>query len=130
MRLFADLRSPLHLFPVPDPADYFGEKVALYFGWLGLYSTFLLYAAAPGFICFLTAIGQNRTDNALTPVFACFMALWGSVFLLTWKRREKQYAMEWGMVGFETAETTRPAYVGDIVLPGTVRFTRARTHRK
>lgn len=37
----------------PFPRDYFGEKVALYFAWLGCYTYMLLPAALMGLVVFL-----------------------------------------------------------------------------
>jgi len=34
------------------------------------------------------------------PFFAAFMALWATFFLEFWKRKEKTFAMKWGMTGF------------------------------
>ncbi len=45
--------------PIPAIKEYFGEKVALYFAWLGFYTTLLLPAAIVGFICFLYGVGSS-----------------------------------------------------------------------
>jgi len=92
--------------------DYFGEKIAMYFGWLGHYTTYLSYAAPAGFLTYVVAFGEGRTDNSLTPIFAAFMAVWGTLFLEAWKRQQITFVMEWGMKGFEDVETTRPAFWG------------------
>lgn len=92
--------------------DYYGEKICMYFGWLGLYTTWLAYASGPGFLTFLVAYAEGRNDNSLTPVFAAFMTIWGTCFLEAWKRDEITYVMKWGMTGFEQEETTRPAFWG------------------
>eukprot|EP00794_Sanderia_malayensis_P008843 gene8843-9791_t len=44
--------------PIPAIKEYFGEKVALYFAWLGFYTMLLLPAAIVGFICFLYGVGS------------------------------------------------------------------------
>jgi hypothetical protein len=56
--------------------------------------------------------GEQRTDNSLTPYFASFMALWGTLYLEAWKRAQITYTMEWGMHGYEQKATSRPAFWG------------------
>ncbi|XP_065066302.1 anoctamin-4-like isoform X2 [Rhopilema esculentum] len=61
-RLHHDWASFKRIFkyqPIPAIKEYFGEKVALYFAWLGFYTTMLLPASIVGFICFLYGIGSS-----------------------------------------------------------------------
>lgn len=96
--------------------DYFGEKIGLYFLWLGHYTTCLIYASAAGIIAWLFIAGQNgNPDSVLLPYFAAFMALWATIFVETWKRKEKRNAMRWGMVGYENNEQERPEFDGEWV---------------
>ena len=44
--------------PIQGIKEYFGEKCALYFAWLGFYTTMLLPAAIVGFFCFLYGVGS------------------------------------------------------------------------
>ncbi len=60
-RLHADWARMARIFkyqPIPAIKEYFGEKVALYFAWLGFYTAMLLPAAIVGFICFLYGVGS------------------------------------------------------------------------
>lgn len=43
------------------------------------------------------------------------MGLWSSLFLEFWKRKEKYTALQWGMIGFEEEEQTRPRFEGEII---------------
>ncbi|KAG8438139.1 hypothetical protein GDO86_008723 [Hymenochirus boettgeri] len=47
---WARWRDLLYFQPIEEIRSYYGEKVALYFAWLGWYTTMLLYAAACGII--------------------------------------------------------------------------------
>ncbi|ROL41211.1 Anoctamin-1 [Anabarilius grahami] len=126
---------------------YFGEKVGLYFAWLGVYTQMLIPAAVVGVIVFLygcatvddnipsmeicdernnitmcpmcdracsywklvTACGTARAshlfDNAATVFFAIFMALWATMFMEHWKRRQMRLNYIWDMTGFEDSES-------------------------
>jgi hypothetical protein len=106
------INSMPHQQPIEQIKDYFGEKIALYFGWLGVYTTFLGYASAAALVAYVWSAAEGRTDSLVTPYFASFMALWSTVFLEAWKRQEATYRVEWGMAGFEQLESTRPAYWG------------------
>jgi hypothetical protein len=101
--------------PVDDVKDYYGEKIGLYFLWLGHYTTWLISAAVVGFFAWINvAVKDNDPNDAVvSPYFAAFMAVWATLFLEFWKRKEKQYAMKWGTVGFEEEEATRPQFVGE-----------------
>eukprot|EP00071_Canis_lupus_P027431 XP_022260988.1 anoctamin-9 isoform X1 [Canis lupus familiaris] len=51
---WAQWRRVLRPQPIDDIRDYFGEKVALYFAWLGWYTYMLVPAAAVGLLVFLS----------------------------------------------------------------------------
>ena len=100
--------------PFLEIRDYFGEKVALYFMWLGCYTKWLMYATLAGFIAWIQ-ISSERDDYSveLVPVFATFLAVWSTLFLEHWKRCQVRKAMEWGMTGFEEQEEERPEFTFD-----------------
>jgi hypothetical protein len=100
--------------PVNDVKDYFGEKIGLYFLWLGHYTSWLFVAGVVGFFAWINVAAKGNDPNAvIMPYFACFMAMWATIFLEYWKRKENLYAMRWGMTGFEAEEQTRPQYKGE-----------------
>ncbi|XP_072016896.1 anoctamin-4-like [Amphiura filiformis] len=56
--------------PLDAIKNYFGEKIGLYFAWLGFYTEMLTYAAVVGFIvflygCFRLAAGEDEVSNDL-----------------------------------------------------------------
>ncbi|KAL1270695.1 hypothetical protein QQF64_029711, partial [Cirrhinus molitorella] len=133
--------------PIGLIRKYFGEKVGLYFAWLGVYTQMLIPAAIVGVIVFLygcatvddnipsmevcdernnitmcpmcdracsywklvTACGTARAshlfDNAATVFFAIFMALWATMFMEHWKRRQMRLNYVWDLTSFEDAES-------------------------
>jgi anoctamin-4 len=43
---------------------YFGEKIGLYFAWLGFYTNMLIPASAVGLLCFFYGLlSMNSSDN-------------------------------------------------------------------
>lgn len=105
--------------PYNQPYDmirnYFGEKISLYFLWVGRYTTWLISASVFGFAAWVNvAAEQNNPSVATLPYFSGFMAIWATLFIENWKRTEKVHAMQWGMVGFEANEQSRTAFKGKI----------------
>ncbi|KAF4082909.1 hypothetical protein AMELA_G00133970 [Ameiurus melas] len=132
---------------------YFGEKIGLYFAWLGVYTQMLIPAAVIGVIVFLygcitvdsdipsmeicdeksnitmcplcdracsywklveacgTARASHLFDNMATVFFSIFMALWATMFMEHWKRRQMRLDYIWDMTGFDEEESQpRPEY--------------------
>jgi len=141
--------------PMDPIRRYFGEKIAMYFAWLGYYTTMLLLASCFGLIAFLFGLitmGTNKDaddlcgsgpnandimcptcdkpckfwvlsdactnvrltylfDNDLTVVYAVLMALWSTMFLEFWKRKQNELQYEWDLFDYEeTQETLRPEF--------------------
>jgi len=99
--------------PFVEIKNYFGEKVALYFVWLGHYTTWLVSAALFGVVIQVIAASEGSADTRSGPFFGLFMCLWSTFFLEFWKRKESMVAMEWGMNGFEKEEGMRPSFQGE-----------------
>ncbi|KAF0737038.1 hypothetical protein Ae201684P_000140 [Aphanomyces euteiches] len=113
--------------PLDNIRDYFGERIAFYFAYLGHYSTYLLYAAVFGLLIFIAQsfLKETRTtlDSGeilvissnlyLIPAFGLFMCIWSTIFLETWKREQNVLAMKWGMSGLSEEEIPRPQYTGE-----------------
>ena len=108
--------------PLEDVRQYMGEKVALYFAWLGFYTKFLFVASIVGFIVFLYGAANTRQtnpdatilqlmfDNRLSPYYSLFIALWATMFLEYWKRENATLAYRWSTLEFEKNEPDRPDF--------------------
>jgi hypothetical protein len=97
--------------------DYFGEKIGLYFVFLGHYTEQAGVAAIIGVIVWLAACLTGGVNSPVIPFFCVVMSVWATVFLETWKRKQSRYAMEWGMVGIEEIEEERPDFLeSDLVI--------------
>ncbi|OWZ01329.1 hypothetical protein PHMEG_00027307, partial [Phytophthora megakarya] len=100
--------------PLWDIKDYFGEKVGLYFAWLGHYTTWLIGPAIIGGLLFADVVIEDTADSVLVPYFGLFMALWAIFYYEYWKRYNSTLALEWGMSTFEEEEVERPEFAGQL----------------
>lgn len=93
--------------------DYYGEKIGLYFAWLGHYTQWLMLASVLGIIAYGFVQANEANPNAVVmPYFAGLMALWASLYLESWKRKESWLQMEWGTFGVEDNAQDRPQFYG------------------
>lgn len=98
--------------PFDDIKEYFGEKVALYFRFLGVYTQFLLFPGIVGLALQLVVWGTGDFASPVLPFFSVFICLWSITMLEYWKREEAMTGMRWGMLDFESKEPDRPEYHG------------------
>ncbi|KAK3804908.1 MAG: calcium-activated chloride channel-domain-containing protein [Benniella sp.] len=113
--------------PLEEIRFYYGEKIALYFAWIGHYTKWLFYAAIVGFLFLIygminyflskqdpsagvSAQLVSIFDNALTLPYALFMAVWSSMFVEYWKRKNSVLAYQWNTLDFEQRERARPEF--------------------
>ncbi|OAQ24249.1 DUF590-domain-containing protein [Linnemannia elongata AG-77] len=112
--------------PLEDIRHYYGEKVALYFAWIGHYTKWLTWAAIVGVIFLVYGVSNHFVkgdagggiggqlvdifDNALTLPYALFMSIWSALFVEYWKRKSAVLAYEWNTLDFEQLERARPEF--------------------
>ncbi|CAN0077413.1 unnamed protein product [Scytosiphon promiscuus] len=101
--------------PYDQIKGYYGEKIGLYFHFLGHLTTWLIPLGVAGLITALTVYISGDEEHVITLVFAPIVVFWAIAMLEFWKRKEKRVALEWGMVGFETDEQARPEYKGEFI---------------
>ncbi|CAM9725291.1 unnamed protein product, partial [Hapterophycus canaliculatus] len=101
--------------PYDQIKGYYGEKIGLYFHFLGHLTTWLIPLGVAGLITALTVYISGNEEHVMTLVFAPIVVFWAIAMLEFWKRKEKRVALEWGMVGFETDEQARPEYKGEFI---------------
>lgn len=107
--------------PLEEVKNYYGERVAFYFALVDLICKWLIL---PGVVGAVTFVAQRsmfydpRTEHAprsrviIDIFYACFIAVWGTVVLESWKRESCTLAFHWGQRGINKAEVPRPHYVG------------------
>lgn len=99
--------------PIWDVKSYFGEKIGLYFAFIGHYCTWLIPAAIFGLGVYVDMAGESSYTVDTQFWFGLFLAFWSTFMLEFWKRQEVTYAMMWGMRGFEEEEEDRPEFQGE-----------------
>jgi len=67
-----------------------------------------------GFILFIVALVPSQGfDNATNPYYCIFIALWATVYIEMWKRRNAEISMLWDLVDYEEKERVRPSFIGE-----------------
>ncbi|KAF9934915.1 hypothetical protein FBU30_010183 [Linnemannia zychae] len=104
---------------------YYGERIGIYFAWLGHYTKWLTLPSIVGLAVFIfgviNAANLNQLDatpnvlfaifdNALTMPFALFMSLWSTIYIEFWKRANQYYAFCWNMIDYERVELPRTEF--------------------
>lgn len=95
---------------------YFGEKIALYFAWLGFYTKMLLFPSIAGIITFAYLEGKSSKKGEkrgyILIAFAVFVVIWASVFSEIWKRKNGIFNALWGLHGFHRKLRYRAQFRG------------------
>ncbi|XP_026479830.1 anoctamin-10-like [Ctenocephalides felis] len=91
--------------PIAEIREYFGEAVALYFNFLGFYTTALIIPMTLGFL-------QLIVSQETLAFFCVFNVIWVTVFLELWKRRCSELAFDWGTINMTSLDEPRPNYHG------------------
>ncbi|CAM9186818.1 unnamed protein product [Hapterophycus canaliculatus] len=110
--------------PLDDIRDYFGEKMAFYFAWLGFYAWALILPALYGIGTEIYILTNGITFDDAGWKFsqqvsmAVGIVLWSVIYQELWGREEKIVAVKWGTSGFEEIEKDRPNFEGDKDSPG------------
>lgn len=114
--------------PLDDICDYFGVKIAMYFAWLGFYTSAMVYPAVFGSVLYTFTEADQTSRDVSCVVFALFNVIWSTLFLEEWKRRGAELAYKWGTLDSpgEAVEEPRPQFRELVLsvkgLPRLVRF--------
>ncbi|XP_068776189.1 anoctamin-8 isoform X2 [Struthio camelus] len=100
--------------PLDEICDYFGVKIAMYFAWLGFYTSAMVYPAVFGSILYTFTESDQTSRDICCVVFAIFNVIWATLFLEEWKRRGAEFAYKWGTLDTpaESIEEPRPQFRG------------------
>mmetsp|Transcript_18996 Transcript_18996/g.59684 ORF Transcript_18996/g.59684 Transcript_18996/m.59684 type:complete len:1196 (+) Transcript_18996:125-3712(+) len=113
---------PVYLWPWAQPLmevrAYFGEKIALYFAWVGFYGYSLLTPAIAALACEILLLVTDTSDetrgmHADQLFLGFFLIIWAAYYKASWDVESKYCAAKWGTTNFEEVEQDRPQFVGD-----------------
>ncbi|KAJ4717952.1 Anoctamin [Melia azedarach] len=79
--------------PIDEIYSYFGTKVAIYFAFLGKYTSWLVFPAAFGLIVQLVDFGPLQL--LVLPTFFVSIILWAVLFFQFWKRKNYALLARW-----------------------------------
>lgn len=117
-----ELRSSwaLHWLMLNQPLNkirfYFGEKIALYFAWLGFYTKMLIFPSIAGIITYAVIetqdIQKGEDQGYILIAFAVFVVVWSSIFAEVWKRKNGLFNSLWGLHGYHRSFRYRAQFRG------------------
>lgn len=103
--------DPLSVLSVPqheldDLKAHLGEKVGVYFAFLGFYAQSLAFPSALGTFFWLLGLRFH-------PLLGLGFVGWSVMFVETWRVRERALAVQWGTHRLDRVELERPGFQGD-----------------
>ncbi|XP_047486839.1 anoctamin-8-like [Penaeus chinensis] len=95
--------------PIEAIQQYFGSKIAIYFAWLGHYTTALTVPAFIGLIFWVFLWGRDQVlEDVGFVMFAFLNVVWASMWLEAWKRRSAELAYNWGTLDSQVEVFSEP----------------------
>lgn len=110
------VRNVLERQPIGDIREYFGVQIALYFAWLGHYTTALCIPAIVGIFFWFFFCGREEfLEDIGFVTFGFFNVIWATLYLESWKRRSAELAYTWGTADQrdELLVEPRPQFKGE-----------------
>jgi hypothetical protein len=118
--------------PIQEIRDYFGERVAFYFLWLGYSAKSLTMCVPFSLVLGITyafahplgagpnankdlTLDEMRLEAICYTLAAVLFSIGSTVYLKGWARTESYYATLWDAGGDQLTEASRPSYRGDLV---------------
>ncbi|KAF9431654.1 hypothetical protein BGZ76_011864 [Entomortierella beljakovae] len=89
--------------------DHFGEKVAYYFEFLEYYFLCLIFPTALGILVHIFG-------SSFSIFYSISVLIWAIVYIESWKRRERDLALWWGVRNVKKSESKRHAFKGDRII--------------
>ncbi|KAL8277249.1 hypothetical protein RQP46_010318 [Phenoliferia psychrophenolica] len=86
--------------------DHFGETVALYFAFLRSYFIALVFPAGIGLLFWIAGL-------AYSAVYGVAIVAWSTIFIESWRLKERELAVQWGTFGVHKVEVQRPEFKGE-----------------
>jgi len=112
-RFMCNWRMGMWRQPIDAICDYFGERIAMYFSFLGFYTKALCVPASMGILCAIVVFSAGNPIGEYAAVAFCVLIMvWATVFLEYWKREQFRNAHRWGTRGLDAREQPLPQFQG------------------
>eukprot|EP01012_Entosiphon_sulcatum_P064261 TRINITY_DN93043_c0_g1_i1.p1 TRINITY_DN93043_c0_g1~~TRINITY_DN93043_c0_g1_i1.p1 ORF type:complete len:746 (-),score=137.61 TRINITY_DN93043_c0_g1_i1:101-2338(-) len=82
--------------PYDKICRYFGEKIGLYFFWMGSYTRAMSFPAVAGIIVGTYGLVTGNSQNAGLAIFAVLLVAWAIAWDVLWERKQTHWAHEFG----------------------------------
>ncbi|CAE7468258.1 ANO7, partial [Symbiodinium sp. KB8] len=97
--------------PFSEIRAYLGERIALYFAFLGYLSATLLVPAVLGVAVFANQVLADQPYLSWLPAFALVVITWATLLMVGWKHKQQVYGVKWGSVDVDDSTRRRPEYI-------------------
>ncbi|KAJ6244756.1 ngep-related [Anaeramoeba flamelloides] len=98
--------------PTTKIRDYFGENIAFYFGFLKIYTYFLVILSIIGIIITISQHYQKEDSGQIGLWYIIIVSLWITFFIEYWKRKSSDLTYHWDMLEFHQEEKIRTDFKG------------------
>jgi len=103
--------------PLAEIRDYFGEKIALYFAWLGYYTCALSVLFCFSIALYVVILHRGKSDlknerDWFAYLYFIVLIVWSEIFQRSWHRENAAVKVKWGTDGFTGVEEVRPQFHG------------------
>ncbi|OQS00417.1 transmembrane protein [Achlya hypogyna] len=96
---------------------HFGEKAGLYFAYMDFYTKWLVPIAVWGVLIYVVSAFAATAYFQLLAITGLFVSgIWGTLFLIFWKRRRAAIRLKWGVGQLEHVNVPNPAFYGTLRL--------------
>ena len=92
---------------------YFGEKIALYFNFVGHMGSWLIIPSLIGLPLNLVVWSYQDFSYPVLPFYGAMLCLWSITMLEYWNRTSREACMRWGTLDFNKTEGDRPEFKAD-----------------
>jgi hypothetical protein len=91
--------------PVAEMREYFGEEIAIYFGFLNYFTRMLVVPALAGTILYIYQLVKDFTNGTAQYVvnaygalaYTCIICIWATLLCEYWKQEQSRLAVVWGV---------------------------------
>ena len=92
--------------------EYFGSEVALYFGWMEFYNSWLVIPAILGVALYILQLYTEKVDHIYVLFYCIFLGISTTLFIIQWKARSYELLYEWNIYDDSPSDSQKEFEVG------------------